>query len=119
MCSNAIAQRFDCLGVTLEMPFKGEMPHNLGDGTPFQVGGSRSSSRVAVTSFSARGAPSRHVVGEVVRSFFSSFLLPCLITYLTFQGPRAAALGASLLDPLAHLATSLRGNPKPSPDPKP
>jgi hypothetical protein len=27
----------------------------------------------------------------------------------TFQGPRAAALGASLLDALAHVAPSLRG----------
>jgi len=25
------------IGVTLEMPFKGEMPHNLGEGPGFQV----------------------------------------------------------------------------------
>ena len=32
----------------------------------------------------------------------------------TFQGPRAAALGAALLDPLAHVAASLRGVSTPS-----
>ena len=47
------------------MPFKGEMPHNLGEGS-------------------------------------------------SFQGPRAAALGASLLEPLAHVASSLRGESAPS-----
>jgi len=62
ICSNQIAQRFDCLAVTLEMPFK-DNANNL-------------------------GGPG---------------------SAATFQGPRAAALGASLLDALAHVAPSLRG----------
>lgn len=59
MGSNQVAQRYDCLGVTLEMPFK-DCACNLGTGT-------------------------------------------------TFQGPRASAMGASFLDALAYVATSLRG----------
>ena len=52
ICSNQVAARFDCLAVTLEMPFKGSNPSNL-------------------AALSSGG---------------------------TFQGPRAAALGASPLD---------------------
>ena len=66
VCSNQVAQRFDCMGVTLEMPFKGEVPGNLAHGP----GG-------------------------------------------TFQGARAAALGAALLDALAHVAPALRGVAEP------
>ena len=59
ICSNQIADRYDCLAVTLEMPFK-----------------------------------------DCATSLAAGF---------TFQGPRAAALGGSLLDALAHVASSLRG----------
>jgi murein tripeptide amidase MpaA len=65
--SNQVADRFDCLAVTLEMPFKGDVPGNLA-----------------------------HAAGA------------------TFQGPRAAALGASLLDALVHVGPSLRGVREPS-----
>ena len=67
LASNQIADRFDCLAVTLEMPFKGDVPGNLA-----------------------------HAAGA------------------TFQGPRAAALGASLLDALVHVGPSLRGVREPS-----
>ena len=62
VCSNQVAQRFDCLGVTLEMPFK-------------------------VCASNA---------GEV-----------------NFDGGRCAALGASLLDALAHVGPQLRGVAEP------
>ena len=68
ICSNQIAQRFDCLAVTLEMPFKGSNPSNL----------------------AAPGGGG------------------------TFQGPRAAALGGSLLDALAHVGPALRGTAEPA-----
>ena len=35
ICSNQIAQRFNCLGFTLEMPFK-DCASNVGEGGPFQ-----------------------------------------------------------------------------------
>ena len=63
VCSNQIAQRYDCLSVTLEMPFK-DAANNL-DGSS------------------------------------------------TFQGARAAALGGSLLNALAHVSANLRGVPEP------
>mmetsp|Transcript_43051 Transcript_43051/g.139016 ORF Transcript_43051/g.139016 Transcript_43051/m.139016 type:complete len:463 (+) Transcript_43051:125-1513(+) len=68
ICSNQVAARFDCLAVTLEMPFKGSNPSNL-------------------AALSSGG---------------------------TFQGPRAAALGASLLDALSHVGPSLRGVAEPA-----
>ena len=44
-----------------------------------------------------------------------SLVLPTsLVVHFTFQGPRAAALGASLLEPLAHVASRLRGESAPS-----
>jgi murein tripeptide amidase MpaA len=66
ICSNQISQRFDCLGVTLEMPFKDS---------------------------AAVGRPRGTTRG--------------------FDGERAARLGASLLDALAYVAPSLRGEPEP------
>ena len=62
--SNQVAQRFDCLGFTLEMPFK-DCASNVGAGGPY-------------------------------------------------QGERCAALGASILDGLAYVASSLRGVDTPS-----
>ena len=62
--SNQVAQRFNCLGFTLEMPFK-DCASNVGAGGPF-------------------------------------------------QGERCVALGASMLDGLAYVASSLRGVDVPS-----
>lgn len=73
ICSNQIAERFDCLAVTLEMPFK-DNANNLGEAT-------------------------------------------------TFQGQRASALGASVLDALACvrrprcMAGPLTSNPIPGSTP--
>jgi len=64
LASNQIAQRFDCLAVTLEMPFK-DSACNLGED-------------------------------------------------VSFQGPRAASLGAALLDAIYHIAPYLRGVAEPS-----
>ena len=61
---NAVCERFDCLSLTLEMPFKDNANNLCADGN-------------------------------------------------TWQGPRAAALGASLLDALAHVSPALRGVDEP------
>ena len=79
--SNQVAQRFDCLGFTLEMPFKDCASNVGGDGPGDGPGGGPG------------GGPG--VSG-------------------TFQGERCSALGASLLDGLAHVAASLRGVDTPS-----
>ena len=69
ICSNQVSQRFDCLGLTLEMPFK-----------------------------DSAAAPRDAGRGEAAG----------------FDGGRAASLGASLLDALAHVGPQLRGVEEPS-----